>query len=119
MAKSCAIDKHVYEQVLNLLNSQHFVDARGDESDMLLLSEDEWLADTVVIDNIYPRRGQWEIHLLFAHHQQPLKLIKRKITTCFDYRKAAITAALMRRGAAKDQRGTLRIAVEKFGLCHS
>lgn len=110
------MDDTAYNEILNLLNNQHFVERVGEASDMSFLSEDEWLKDTAVIDNVIKRKGFWEIHLVFAHYQSPLKLIKRVITRFTNKRKALLSANLMRRLAAKDQRGTLALNLDDFKL---
>jgi hypothetical protein len=46
---------------------------------MEFLSDDWWLRDTAVTENIVKRNGMWEIQLVFAHYLQPWKLIKRNI----------------------------------------
>ena len=113
------LDNSAYEELLNLLNNQHFIEKPGGERDMAFLAEDYWLRDTAVIENIVKREGMWEIHLVFAHHLEPQKLIKRIISrhTCKD--KAELNAWYMKRLAAKDQRGTLRVNLDDFGLCSS
>ena len=74
------LDSGAYDELLNLLNNQHFTDKPGMESDMEFLSDDWWLRDTAVIENIVRREGMWEIQLVFAHYQEPYKLIKRIIS---------------------------------------
>ena len=108
-----------YEEVLNLLNNQHFVEKGGCSEDMLFLSEDWWLRDTAVIENIVKRAGMWEIQLVFAHYQQPHQLIKRIISRFSSKQKAKLYAHYMRRLAAKDQRGTLKVDISEFRLCKS
>ncbi len=113
------LDHNAYEELLILLNNQHFTEKSGSELDLEFLSDDWWLRDTAVIENIVKREGMWEIHLVFAHHLEPQKLIKRVITrfTCKD--KAELNAWYMKRLAAKDQRGTLKVKLDDFGLCSS
>ncbi len=104
------LDANVYEAMLKMLNDLYFADCIGKKMDMDFISEDDWLSDTAVIENVIRRKGTWEIHLLFAHHQQPLKFLSRLITSHPCPKRAAIMAVYMRRLAAKDQRGTLKIA---------
>lgn len=113
------LDDSAYNELLNLLNNQHFTEKPGNTSDMDFLSDDWWLRDTAVIENIVRREGMWEIQLVFAHYQEPYKLIKRVISrhTCKD--KAELSAWYMRRLAAKDQRGTLKVDIGDFKLCSS
>ncbi len=113
------LDQAAYNEMLNLLNNQHFTEQPGMPSDMDFLSDDWWLRDTAVIENIVRREGMWEIQLVFAHYLEPHKLIKRVISrhSCKD--KAELSACYMRRLAAKDQRGTLKVNIEDFRLCSS
>lgn len=113
------LDGFAYEEVLNMLNNLHFTEKAGASSDMVFLSDDWWLRDTAVIENIVKRDGMWEIHLVFAHYQEPCKLIKRVITRHPSEEKAILSAQYMRRLAAKDQRGTLQVNMEDFAFCCS
>lgn len=113
------LDGETYEQLLRLLDNQHFTDRAGEEGDMRFLTEDWWLRDTAVIENLMKRDGLWEIQLVFAHYREPYKLIKRCISRYSSREKAMLSACYMRRLAAKDQRGTLQVRIEDFGLCES
>ena len=113
------LDNNSYDELLNLLNNQHFIDRIGREIDMDFLSDDWWLRDTAVIENIVKRDGMWEIHLVFAHYLMPQKLIKRVISRYTCKEKAVLNAWYMRILAAKDQRGTLKVKLDDFGLCSS
>ncbi|MEM1122601.1 MAG: hypothetical protein AAGJ18_19310 [Bacteroidota bacterium] len=114
---NCRLDSEVYNELLNLLNNHHFIEIGGDASDMEFLSDDWWLRDTAVTENIVKRKGMWEIQLVFAHYQQPNKLIKRIIASYPSKEKAELNAWYMRRLAAKDQRGTLKVQLEDFKIC--
>ncbi len=113
------LDDSAYNELLNLLNNQHFTEKPGSESDMDFLSDDWWLRDTAVIENVVKREGMWEIQLVFAHYQEPCKLIKRVISRHTCKNKAELSAWYMRRLAAKDQRGTLKVDIDDFKLCNS
>lgn len=113
------LDNEVYNELLNLLNNQHFVDTQAKEIDMGFLSDDWWLRDTAVVENVVRREGMWEIHLVFAHYKEPYKLIKRVIGRYASKDKAELSAWYMRRLAAKDQRGTLKVDLKDFDLCSS
>ncbi|MCG8328509.1 MAG: hypothetical protein MI974_12525 [Chitinophagales bacterium] len=113
------LDNDAYNELLNLLNNQHFTDKSGCQEDMDFLSDDWWLRDTAVIENIVKREGMWEIHLVFAHYQEPKKLIKRVISRFTCKNKAELNAWYMKRLAAKDQRGTLKVNLDDFKLCLS
>ncbi len=116
MKKSFKIDDKVYDDMLKMLNSLHFQDRVGEAKDMEFVKDDAWLADTAVIENLWRRGGTWEIHLVFAHHQKPLTFLSRNITQHTCPKRAAVMASLMRRLAAKDQRGTLRVKIENFNF---
>ncbi len=113
------IDDDTYDELLNLLNNQFFTEKVGNVSDMSFLSDDWWLRDTAVIDNIVKRDGMWEIQLVFAHYQNPHKLIKRTIARYSSKNRAELNAWYMKRLAAKDQRGTLKVDLADFKLCSS
>lgn len=117
--KDVFLGEQVYENMLNLLNNQYFIEKPGMAPDMDFLSEDWWLRDTAVIEKVVRRAGMWEIQLVFAHHLYPTKLIKRVISRYTCKNKAVLSAWYMRRLAAKDQRGTLQVKLEDFGLCAS
>ena len=112
------LDSFAYEEVLNMLNNLHFTDKVGKVSDMIFLSDDWWLRDTAVIENIVKREGMWEIHLVFAHYQEPCKLIKRVITRHVSKEKVLLYAQYMRRLAAKDQRGNSGGKLARFCFLH-
>jgi hypothetical protein len=116
MKHRCVISNAMYAVMLDGLNGLYRSDIVGDQSDMKFIAEDYWLGDTAVIERLVLRKGAWEINLLFAHHKNPVKFIVRCITTQSCPRKAAQTAFYMRRAAAKDQRGTLTVAIQDFNL---
>jgi hypothetical protein len=103
------LDEPAYQEMLNLLNNQHFTEVLGSIVDFNLLFDDYWLQDSAVIENLVYRQGQWDVHLVFAHYKNPYRLIQRRITTCVGRAKAEIHAHYMKRQAAKDQRGTLTV----------
>ena len=104
----------MYNHLLNLMNNQHFTERPGNSTDLEFLSDDWWLRDTAVIENIVYREGMWEIHLVFAHYKEPEKLIKRVINRYTNKNKAELSAWYIKRLAAKDQRGTLKVNLEDF-----
>ena len=113
------LDTGVYKQVLSALNNLHMTDKSGHSTDLYFLSEDSWLRDTAVIENIVRRKGLWEIHLVFAHAPNPFRFIKRIISRSFNKDKATISGQYMRRLAAKDQRGTVRVSLKSFSICNN
>lgn len=110
------LDDKIYADLLKMLNSQHFNERVGEQNDMDFIKNDQWLYNTAVIENIWRRRGLWEIHLLFAHCKQPLTFLSRSITCHPCPKRATMMAAFMRRLAAKDQRGTLKININDFNF---
>jgi hypothetical protein len=116
MKNSFQIDDNIYNDMLKMLNGLHFQERIGAKKDMDFIKDDTWLADTAVIENLWRRRGTWEIHLLFVHYRQPLTFLSRSITQHTCPKRAAVMAAFMRRLAAKDQRGTLQISAENFNF---
>lgn len=103
------ISPELYELILMGMNAQYDLDRPGSESDLRFVHTDFWLQDTAVIEDIERCSGLWSVSLLFVHHTNPLKFIKRRIQSFADLRKARTAAHYMRRQAAKDQRGTLYV----------
>lgn len=92
-------------------------DRKGRRADFAPLYEDRWLVDTAVIERLTRIRGEWRVELVFASIHDPLRLIKRHITSHPTAERAAQQAHYMRRLAAKDQRGTLAISVQQLAPC--
>tara|TARA_B100000780_G_C21057559_1_gene424956 strand:+ start:681 stop:1043 length:363 start_codon:yes stop_codon:yes gene_type:complete len=115
--KAVYIDKVCYEHLLKGMNQQQFDDLYGEYTDLDVFNNDAWLLDSAVIDHIVERRGNWHIYLVFAYSKYPMRLIKRKITSCFTKQKAELSANHMRRLAAKDQRGTIVVNASDFYHC--
>ena len=111
------LDDDTYNSMLTFLDNQHFTEKPAAEEDMLFLKNDWWLANTAVIDTINFRKGGWEVFLTFANYKKPLQLIVRMIVRCFSEGKAKTAAHYMRKQAAKDQRGTLFVALRDLNLC--
>ena len=116
MNENFYLDERAYQELLDLLNNQHFTEVVGSILDFNLLFDDRWLQDSAVIENLVYHRGQWDVHLVFAHHKNPYRLIQRRITTCNCRSKAETHAYYMKRLAAKDQRGTLTVDGSLFRL---
>jgi hypothetical protein len=104
------IDENVYETMLDYMHGLAAGERHGGPKDAAFINDDFWLQDTAVIENIECRKGEWNVYLVFAHHLQPLKFIKRKIVHFVCPKRAALAAHYMRRLAAKDQRGTLAVS---------
>ena len=112
-----ALDDDAYNAMLCFMDNQHSLEKPADESDLLFLKNDWWLADTAVIDTIIYNKGGWEVSLTFANYKKPLQLIVRNIIRCYNEAKARTAAHYMRRLAAKDQRGTLTVTIKDLNLC--
>ncbi len=108
------VDEKTYNKLLELLNDSYFTETKGNIQDFSFYHDDNWLSDTAVIENLTRFRGEWLVELLFALHNNPLKFIKRQIVSVPCPKRATLTASLMRRLAAKDQRGTLTVKIENF-----
>ncbi|MEP0985092.1 hypothetical protein [Ekhidna sp.] len=113
------VDRRCYEKLMDFMNIQALLDLKGDFVDLDLFYSDEWLLDSAVIDNVVERNGNWDVFLVFAHVTDPMKLIKRKITRFTSIKKAELAANYMRRLAAKDQRGTLKVRNAAFLNCNN
>jgi hypothetical protein len=111
------LDDEAYSVMLCFLDNQHFTEKAADEENLVFLRNDWWLADTAVIDTINFREGGWEVFFTFANYKRPLQFIVRKIIRCYSEAKAKTAAHYMRRQAAKDQRGTLEVALKDLHLC--
>ncbi len=105
------LEDNVYADLLKMLNTLHFHERIGEHKDLDFMNDGVWLGNTAVIENLWRRRGIWEIHLLFAHHKRPLTFLSRQITKHVCPKRAAMIASFMRRLAAKDQRGALRVNI--------
>ena len=116
MPAKFTIDEIVYAAMLDNINVSSACDRPGGGRDAAFINDDYWLQDTAVIENIEKRKGEWSIYLVFAHHLHPLRFIKRQIVHYSCPKKAALAAHYMRRQAAKDQRGTLSVALELVKL---
>ncbi len=109
MSLKIRFDDGAYSSMLDCIITFHNTNIAAANFDVDFIQDDYWLQNTAVIENIERRKGCWQIYLVFAHHRQPLKFIKRSITSSSCYSKAVLMAHYMRRLAAKDQRGTLVI----------
>ncbi len=101
------------------LNSEKHVGQVANASDLLFIKEGDWLKDAAVIDMIFARKGAWDVCLVFAHHKNPLQLIVRNITRCFSENKANSAAFYMKKDAAKDRRGTLKVSFKDLNICNN
>jgi hypothetical protein len=105
-----------YATMLDGLSNLFFTEKLGLDRDMNFYRDDFWLTDTAVIELLQLRKGAWEVNLLFAHHKTPLKFLSRRITSHSCPKRAQTMAFYMRRLAAKDQRGTLKVDINDLQL---
>lgn len=95
--------------MLDIVNQSMRLDQPGQASDLVFTQQDYWLQDTEVIERVDRLEGQYQIALVFVHIWNPLRWVLRKIRSYACPQRAAMAAHYMRRQAAKDQRGTLRV----------
>ena len=105
------IDMAAYANLMEGINRQHLTERKGNLADFHLYHDDTWLSDTAVIDIVHRHKGEWAVDLLFAYTHNPLQFIRRNITSHSCPKRASQKAELMRRLAAKDQRGTLWVTL--------
>ena len=111
------IGKYVLLEMNNFLDNEKYVGQVAQPDDVLFITDGSWLKDAAVIDAISCRQGAWDVDLIFAHYRNPLQLIVRNITRCFNEQKAKATAFYIRKEAAKDRRGTLNVSINDLDLC--
>lgn len=116
MKRSFNLAPDLYAKMLDELSNLFFTEKTGLDIDLNFYRDDLWLSDTAVIERLEHRRGAWEVILLFAHHKIPLKFLSRRITTNSCPKKAQTMAFYMRRLAAKDQRGTLKVDIHSLNI---
>jgi hypothetical protein len=110
------LQAEAYAEMLDSLHNLFHTEKPGQAQDVRFCSSDSWLSDSAVVERISRRGGAWEISLLFAHHQNPLQFLCRRISAHSCPKRAATFAFYMRRMAAKDQRGTLRLDIDLLGI---
>lgn len=119
MKPKFSIDAVSYAILMKGINQQYFVEKKGDMSDFKLYYDDLWLSDTAVIDDVHRSKGEWAVDLIFVSIHNPLKFIRRFIVSHPCPKRAAQKAELMRRLAAKDQRGTLSVNTHLLQMCQN
>ncbi|TDB60386.1 hypothetical protein [Arundinibacter roseus] len=113
------MDAAAYTALMQGMNEQYFVEKKGNLLDFRLYYDDLWLADTAVVDVVHRSKGEWAVDLIFANIHNPLKFIRRYITSHPCPKRAAQKAEFMRRLAAKDQRGTLIVSIQSLEMCQN
>ncbi|MEZ4931346.1 MAG: hypothetical protein R2788_04340 [Saprospiraceae bacterium] len=65
------LDDTAYNALLDMLNNQHFVEKSGQDTDMDFLTDDWWLRDTAVIENIVKGKAcgksNWYSPIIWNH----------------------------------------------------
>lgn len=108
------ISPDLYDLALERLSEQHFTNARIGIEDYFVCQDDAWLMDSAVAEEVVRRDGMWCIYLIFLNPLQPLQFCRRFIVKQVQKKKAFLMANFMRRLAAKDQRGTIRVPTNRY-----
>lgn len=116
---SIYLDRSCYDNLVDFMNIQPSSDTKGRFADLNFFYQDGWLLDSAVIDQVYHRKGTWEVHLVFAHTENPFQFIKRRVGSYMTKQKAEFAANILRRQAAKDPRGTLKLDPKFFLTCEN
>ncbi|MCU0450980.1 MAG: hypothetical protein MUC97_14270 [Bernardetiaceae bacterium] len=109
MPHCCQLDDFAYNALLTWVDQLPLAEKAAQANDLAGLEKDAWLADSAVVAHSVRCQGAWEVRLLFANPSPPYRLLQKTIARYSCPRRAALTAELMRRQAAKDQRGTIKI----------
>jgi len=116
MAAPFLLDEAVRASAARRLATISAAERKGGLADFGPFHESRWLPDTAVIERVARVRGEWRVSLVFAHVQNPLRLIVRHITAHPSRARAALQAHYMCRLAAKDARGTQRVGIGQLRL---
>ncbi len=116
MPKKFKIDPTAYGQLMKSVNQSFLTDSCGDKHDFTVFKDDLWLSDSAVIERLTRLRGAWAVNLVFADTANPLRFLVRHIVTNPSRERAVQQAYYMRRLAAKDQRGTLKVSAAQFNI---
>ncbi len=119
MSSKTKIGGSVLSVMHNFLDNEKNIGQPGHAGDLLFITEGSWLKDSAVIDCISQRQGVWDVWLIFVYYRNPLQLIVRFITSCYSEQKALTSAFYIRKEAAKDRRGTLKVTIGDLDLCHN
>jgi hypothetical protein len=105
----CQLDDFAYNHLLMFSEGLLLAEKPAQAQDLERLNQDAWLTDSAVVCHSVRCQGAWEVRLLFANPSPPYRFLQKPIARFSCPRRAALTAELMRRQAAKDQRGTIKI----------
>lgn len=76
--------------------------------------ESAWLLDAEVRYKVTPRKGRWEVSLVFINTQNPIQFLIKTIGDYHTERLAEIYGRSMQQTASKDQRGTQKINKDAY-----
>lgn len=110
------LSDELYGQLLDRLNALPFQEKAGSAGDIRFMANEFWLQDTAVIDHVHYKKGMYCVSLVFSHYRQPHLWLCRNICSYANPRRAHTSAHYMRRQAAKDQRGTLTLSLERYHI---
>lgn len=117
MKSHSIVSLETYQWLLGSINNVVcYSNSLAKEYEMDFIKDNSWYSETVVTERIVKRKGQWHVDLVFAYYKDPFRLLVRNITHCISYDKAKITGNIMKKQAAKDQRGTLSVNQELIGI---
>lgn len=91
----------------------------GNQLDMQLLLQDNWLLNTEVRYHLHERNSLWHLMMLYIAIENPFKFICKKIDSYNSEKKALTFAKILQRGIRKDARGTLKTNKDAFNLCNN
>lgn len=113
MSEQLLLEMHLY------LEGQKYIGQTSPPDDLLFILEGSWLKDAAVIDIVNSRDGAWDVHMIFAHYTNPLQLIVRNITRCFNDQKVRAAAFYSRKEADKEKHGALTVSIQDLHLCNN
>ncbi|MEO0470771.1 MAG: hypothetical protein AAF206_14180 [Bacteroidota bacterium] len=92
-------------------------EACGDEADLTLLLDEQWMQETEVSYLIQEMAGRWHVSMIFISIHEPLKIVVRRIDHYHSKKKAEQFAQIFQRGIRKDPRGTLKRKQDDYHIC--
>ncbi len=113
----CKLDSATYNKILDNCKKLAATGKKATAIDMDFLSDDDWLVDSAVLNQIRKRKGGFEVYLVFAWASFPFRMLVRRIDWYTNERKALLHASFMTRVASKDPRGTLTVSCDAFNIC--
>lgn len=114
MGNPSLIDNRLRQQVYVFCMQESQKEIVGAKKDAQFLFDHSWLKDTSVSEYLVKKRGQWEIHLVFADTKFPFQLIKKRIATSPTFAMAQRMGYYYKRTTGRDKNGTLHIDPNYF-----